>query len=325
MCIRDRDKYGRIDIVITAPELLIAIEVKIDADERSEQIADYQKWMKAKKYAKKYLVFLTPDGHEPKTPDPESIIIPFSLSYAEIAEIFSSLIHTIIPCPVRAVIEQYITACRLIAFGEIAMTKPDKDLIALLTKPGNLKPALEIEQQMAQVRKDITINFRDQIVKFLEIKLKGIKGIDWRVKAGLWGDQNILIWTSRDNNKRNTTTYYFKVEEVFYEGSTEHGRYLWCCPNANDSKIMKEIEPLTAKMKNNNWNIINNDKSIFAYQFLRGGKYAFNSLNNTEIVQCHDDNQNVDHPCAAEIAEEIWKLFDNYRADIEALPSFLPT
>lgn len=237
------DEYGRIDILITAPELLVAIENKVDAGEGIDQIRRYQEWMglEKNKQNKKTLVFLTPDGRESKTANPKSIFIPFLLSYAELAEIFSPLIHTIIPCPVRAVIEQYITACRLISLGEIAMTTPDNELIALLTQPDNLKPALEIEQQMTLARQNIGEYFCAEVLGFIQELLKKESITNW--SAEKCGPCEIKISPYHKSN-------YCLTAQSIFSNDIKSGKIAWYYSDPpHDKGPLPEISNLIKLMR----------------------------------------------------------------------------
>ena len=301
------DEYGRIDIVITAPKLLVAIEIKIDADERFDQIADYQKWMKDKKYANKNLIFITPSGRHPNTNDAASEIEPFPLSYAELAEIFSPLILTIIPCSVRTVIEQYITACRLITLGEIAMTTPDKDLIALLTKPNNLKTAFEIEQQMTQLRSKFVEEFCANVLDFIQKNLENNQ-IKWSTSK--LGSYAIKISPC----DRSHSNYCLDTKLV-------DGVIIWY---SSCKTLSEQTKDLIKRMRSNGISNKNWESNYLCIEDLRKdeGKMGYTLSSNEDIITCFEDNKDNDHPLARKIADKTWKIFCDYREAIEKLPDF---
>lgn len=62
-------KKGRLDIVVRCQQarFIMAIENKIDAGERDNQLSDYDDWLDDQDAQFKNLVFLTPDGREPNS------------------------------------------------------------------------------------------------------------------------------------------------------------------------------------------------------------------------------------------------------------------
>jgi hypothetical protein len=60
-------KYRRrIDVLVTTPTLVIALENKVDAEEQDEQLSDYYEHLRRICKKDYCLVFLTPDGRSPE-------------------------------------------------------------------------------------------------------------------------------------------------------------------------------------------------------------------------------------------------------------------
>ena len=82
---------GRMDIVLYIPDRrIVAIENKICADERPNQIGDYQEWLKERQVASQenVLVFLTPERRPPTTGSSSIRIV--KASYRQISAWLSS-------------------------------------------------------------------------------------------------------------------------------------------------------------------------------------------------------------------------------------------
>lgn len=296
------DKYGRMDIVITAPDLMIVIEVKINAGERENQIADYQNWMDDQQYLNKILVFLTPDGRDPETVDPKKIR-PFSLSYKELAErVFNPLTPGIVPCSVRAVVEQYVTACRLITLGEIAMTNLDADLKVLIE--GNLKCALELEQQTRLVREEIAGQFCNNVQHFLIEKInsdslwKAVKE-DFTIKIVVKGKE-------KDLPSLGATCVFSEQPDKYSYFGWHPG---WCCNQNETNHIFGKMHKKLGGRQDKN----------FIWQSETGVGYDL--LDEEDMVKCHNDNIG-DHSLAEDFSETMWDRFERCRSEIEALPCF---
>jgi len=322
---RSGTEHGRMDIVIDCEPWLIVIEIKIDAGEGAEQLQHYRTWLdKQPDYdnEKKHLIFLTPNGHESITGAAGAYQ---TLSYSDVANAFSPLLEkqAALPPSIREVLQQYISICRLI--GEEDMTTQDKELQALITNPDNLRAALEMEQQTALARKQIAKTFTSNVTNLLKMRIAAIPEISLKWKANDKCEQNgrsfISIQTSRhSNNNKNTHNYVCYAEYLF--ALEQGGKFGWWRPIGADMKQPpQETTPLSEKMVGNGctggaeywW---------LATSGLRGGDGGYILTNNDDILTCHEDNQNSEHPLATKIADELWAMFTTYRADIEALPSF---
>lgn len=318
----DDGNSGRMDIVIRFPkEWIVVIENKIDANECVEQLARYRKWLdKQMSYVEesKRLIFLTPTGHESVTGKIGSYS---QMSYIELANIFENIIKVIKQPSVRTVIGQYITTCHSI--GGVNMIKQDNELQSLIKNPTNILAALEIEQQVAILRKNIASEFIKNIALILQkekINPAGEINNKWKALPvpGSGGNANVEIRTAGHNNKPN----YRVVGEYIFAPEGGKGWCGWYRPSWIDPKLVQEHEtaPLSMEMIANysgrpeGWWIGSNA--------LRGGLLGYVLSDTNDIVNCLNDNQNDHHPLAREIAEELWTMFDTYREKIEGLDSF---
>ena len=179
-------ELGRIDIVIKVPHALIAIENKVDAGEGDEQILRYRKWLDGFKHNKvnytKKLVFLTPEGRDPKSGSPKDV--DKLLSYGDIDRILDS-VKKGLPQPVMAVLEQYISICKSIHTGDCFMSKiDDEKSYDLLTQGNQLEVALEIATKLDQVvKKRIKNDFVNNVKEIIKGKIADAKIADWDVSG----------------------------------------------------------------------------------------------------------------------------------------------
>ena len=201
------------------------------------------------------------------------------------------------------------------------MTTQDKELQALITNPDNLRAALEMEQQTALARREIAKCFSKSVEKIITNKINDDPVVrrSWRVSLD-WRDEGFSqIWISTTGHKTKPS-YRLLAEGVF----TPNGTYGWVCwyrPVSIDMKSTQETTTLTAKMLVDGCSD-GAEPARVARNNLRSGKRGYVLANDDDIVACHEDNQNPEHPLATEIADELWSMFTTYRTDIEALPSF---
>ena len=96
--------FGRLDIAIEFPDgQIVAIENKINHEERTNQICDYQTWLSLQRAAAHAVIYLTLDGRQSETAALHGIRV-ITLSYTRLAEWLSS-----VPVPDRlaVVIRQF--------------------------------------------------------------------------------------------------------------------------------------------------------------------------------------------------------------------------
>jgi hypothetical protein len=311
------ENLGRMDIVIDCKpgDWLIVIENKVDAEEQKDQIPRYDEWLHKQSNKKKLLIFLTLDRHEAET---GRGIKYLSLSYPDIAEAFSSL--KIKAALVRVVITQYISICKTL--GGINMDQ-DKDLIKLLSEPNNIKFTLEIEQQSKLIRAQVIQEFGEKISNILQKNLKSLElSNKWEAKSCFYLDKYTLDIDIRTKNHNTKSNYRMLAQHLFSDRNW--GFAGWSRPEWIDKKELLseklETNALSEKMKNDGNS--GAESSWVGFKYLREGKKGFSPADIDDIIACYTDNQSTDHRLANTIANELWWMFENYHADIEALESF---
>lgn len=326
------EDLGRMDIILFCkPEWLIVIENKVDAGEGEEQLPRYAEWLKKPPgYNNRMLIFLTPTGHESVT-GKASNCVDLQLSYLHLAEAFSPMldlieaesVHNLIEAEsVRIVLTQYITICNYI--GGMDMTTQDKELFKLLTKPENIKIALEIEQQTQLLRKQVAKEFCEKIQKILQSKLESANlGLAWKAfyDVDVWNTQSYMYVGIRTVKHQTKPNYRMVAEMVSPKNLNRLGwhRPQWIDLKNQPSEAL-DIINLTIKMKNDGCN--EGDGYWLGSKDLNDEKIAFILTDIDDIVACLEDNNTEDHPLANRIADELWSMFTTYREDIEALDSF---
>jgi hypothetical protein len=303
------DEFGRTDIFIDIPNILVVIENKISASEGDKQLERYQKYMEKQPADKKKLVFLTPQKQAPISHDPEHSIQPISISYIDLAELFEKIDPKTVPKSVYAVISQYATACRLITLGEMSMTAIDDDILSLINTDNNLKTVLFLEQQAFLIRQKIIKDFIENVTKIVEKELEPHNST-WIV--GKW---NLGLEIKTIINNPN---YSLRLEGIFGDNDKNIGwvRPSWVNVNDMNNEYIKETNDISTKMKKqrfsyNNWWVGVKTRSTYL------------TSNNDHIVKCDRDNKTDEHPLAKEIAEEFMRVFIDYHEDICNLPTFI--
>ncbi|MFH0999036.1 MAG: PD-(D/E)XK nuclease family protein [Pseudomonadota bacterium] len=312
----------RMDIVIKFPhKWIIVIENKIDARESVEQLSIYRQWLDKQTCCadeSKFLIFLTPTGHESVTCEIGSCC---QLSYSDIANLFAVVLDDIKQESVRTVIRQYVSICRSI--GGVNMNKQDKDLQDLLTQTENIRAAIEIEQQVMILRTNVAKSFAENIVDIIqkeriapsdEIKSK------WRAFSAIWPNGICFVDIRTIRHKFNSN-YRLLGEHIFTDSNK--GWYGWYRPNKIDWKSIQEHETYTlTKTMINDGYLEGAEDWWIGSEKLRGGRQGYVLSDADDIISCLNDNRSDKHPLAREIADEMWIMFNNYREKIEALDSF---
>jgi len=315
------EALGRMDIVLFCqPNWLVVIENKVDAGEGDQQLARYAQWLnKQQGYnLEKKLIFLTPTGHESVTGKAGNYL---QLSYLDLAEAFVPFLdqYQIKAESVRIVLSQYIKTCKLIAGMDV--TK-DQKLLDLLTKPENIKIALEIEQQTQFIRSQVVKEFGEHIQKILQRKLEStsLEKI-WKADPEFYSDNtlNVKIRTLKHQAKPNYSMFAQHIFSLKNMGWSGWYRPQWL-DFKNQSPATLDTKELTDKMINAD--CMGEEAWWIGSQHFRFGKKGFLSTDIDDIVACLEDNRTEDHPLANTIAEELWLMFVTYREDIEALDSF---
>jgi hypothetical protein len=314
---------GRMDIVLFCqPDWLVVIENKVDAGEAEQQLPRYAKWLdKQPGYEFKKLIFLTPTGHESVTAKAGDCV---QLSYLDLAEAFAPRLNQIKAESVRFVVAQYITICKLIGGSDV--TTQDKQVLDLLTKPENIKIALEIEQQTQLLRRQVAEKFVENILKNIQIKLETEKlEKNWKAITvdKYWHKESIMnieIRTLKPQTKPN----YKMVAEYLFSLQKDKCRSGWYRPQSlnlkNQMLSTLNTKDLTYKMISDGCN--DGDGNWVGSKYFPYGKRGFVLTDIDDIVVCLQDNRTKVHFLANSIADELWSMFATYRVDIEMLDSF---
>lgn len=138
---------GRIDVLAhfqsQSINLVVGIEVKINAGERPKQISDYQDLL-LKDYAdtqEKVIVFLTPEGRPPETADEEHVVRVLEMSWGDIARIIDEM-------PARLT-DKGIFRMQFLQHLKIEFLREAECLVhKLLSQPGNLEIIRKITSDM---------------------------------------------------------------------------------------------------------------------------------------------------------------------------------
>lgn len=143
-------EYGRIDVLAhfqsESVNLVVGIEVKINADEREEQISDYQKLL-LKNYPdiqkQKVVVFLTPEGRPPETADETHVVQVLAMEWGDIAKIIDEM-------PARLT-DKGIFRMQFLQHLKIEFLREEERIAhKLLSQPGNLEIIRNITNKMSQ-------------------------------------------------------------------------------------------------------------------------------------------------------------------------------
>ena len=203
------------------------------------------------------------------------------------------------------------------------MSKPDEKLHRLLRKPENIRAALEIEQQMGLLRKDIAKDFVENVATIIQTKKINLSDeirSAWKAfpETSPDGTAHVEI---RTFSHKHLPNYKLRAEYIFT--LSDKGWCGWCRPSHVDLKLLANHETfdLSKAMINNGYSGVP-EVGWLGADDLRGGRHGYVLSDINDIMSCFDDNQSNDHPLAQEIAEELWTMFDTYREQIEALDSF---
>lgn len=187
--------------VILAGGQIVVLENKIDAGEGEAQLERYRNWLQAQPRAKSgkphHLVFLTPDGRQPTSCSATGVK---SVSYERITDWLDKL-RSKVPDPLRCVIGQYADLWRGISMND--------ELRALLHDPSNFETAESISMALERVKEEAKTQFMDRVQQDLKLRLEAIH------LASNWGASRTpkikgltscgLLWRGRNVDPLNRT------------------------------------------------------------------------------------------------------------------------
>lgn len=208
----------RIDFTIENDHYLIAIEMKIDAIDQSQQLVDYARHINehAKKLGKKAKVYyLTLDGKEASkasTHDEEDKVVEYErISFAtHILEWIDGCIAQSATLPtVRETLVQYAKLLRKITNqNEVTM---DNELVELLLKDGNLVTAEKIKNALLEARARLELKFWRKVEKLLKEEV-GHYGFEMREFT-----DDELIGAIKGRNKGGESFVEFYDSRQYFE------------------------------------------------------------------------------------------------------------
>lgn len=193
---------GRLDILIILPDRqLVALENKIDAGEGDAQLEGYRKWLQDQPPLNSgrphHLVFLTPDGRSPlscSSPDIKCI------SYEYITDWLRNLnLKDGMPDSLRIIIDQYVNLWRGIPMNS--------EMNVLVRDQKNFETAECISKAVEEVKKDAKEQFLNQIQQDLKSRLETERlDSNWETSRTLEIDKFPgcgLAWKNRKRGPKN--------------------------------------------------------------------------------------------------------------------------
>ncbi len=250
----DTKKWGRIDWVIKLPDgTVIAVENKINAEERPDQISDYSKWLKSlpgslksaysQLDAHRVLVFLTPKGRHPITAgdDGDALL----MSYGDLAAALQNGIDACPPTvlPLIETTRQYIQTCKHVHQGGLEMSNINPDILTLLNEPRHLEIALDIEAHVVRLKEEIKKQFRLNIISALQECLNSIGEAPLKWQAALLPEAPKFVGLIRQNHTKQSPNFACVVL-IDFSGEIYGG---WRRPS--QASLPVGSEPLEEEMK----------------------------------------------------------------------------
>lgn len=315
------DDYGRPDLVIYLPnDTVVAIENKIDHVEGERQLPRYRAWLKSLRPAdhsgkKRLLVFLTPDRREPASAnDRDDPKVDLLLGYGDLVKWLSNCILELpsTATQLTKVLEQYQQLCKTIA-GEPDLTKLKNEVLTLIRQPENLEAALEIAEQLDELKIEIRKSFRENVVAELRTLLNNDK--NWRASQNEVNSEVGIFYQTHTNG--GVMNYHCMAQNVF----SNNGGFGWCRPSPVDRNILKKGPPDSKDLAASVSGEMSDQGFRECTDWWVGRKpldESFKQWNDVAIVKIHKDNE-AEHTLAKNLATQIWNCFKDNKDGIEAL------
>lgn len=330
---------GIADLVIfLSGEHIILIENKVKAKEGQGQIGRYKKWLKKRlkdrrtKDRRAFLVFLTPTGREPESPnDNDKDVI--CLSYADL----SNWLHLLpgvsqLPERLRIVLDQYIESCEACRFINTSRWRPpsmrNKELQEWVKK--DLRKALDTNDGLTtaveKIRAEAFQAFGDRVKAELKEKLKvsGHKEY-WRVHLDddifvkdaalsiLWrkpctkdNPQFAIVFENLTSNPDGDNPSYGIIRGHLNEEAKKTFQ-----PDIRDQKLLE-------KLKGDGYKIVEEAGNWVGWKTLK----QFDRK--TALINVFEDNNSSENPLSKDLIDRLWKLFEDHRAALEDLNKNYP-
>jgi len=181
------DEGRFIDIVISAPDVFIPIEVKINASEEENQLSHYAAFSKKKNQGGGFpVLFITPTGRfsqDTALDKNDYVSVSFKEHIIPWLEECCKLKST--PESVQAILKQYITAINLFCgYAEDGMESAINDLI--MESSENYEAAFLIAKTIEGFENKIWDIFKDKIDKLVRSQITDV-GVSWQDKDKHYG------------------------------------------------------------------------------------------------------------------------------------------
>lgn len=328
-------EHGRVDIVISWPgeRKRIFIENKVNAREGEEQIARYQKSLRG---FDGVVVFLTPDGREPKTKQADGAPV-VSLSYHELARRLQEGDEKL-PARLLETIRMYAEICDELA-GEATVNSQQMREFLLSGSKDDLRVAFAIAEELPELKVVILKEFWERVRADIEQRLRANSRNDrWKVLLSPEidrGDKSHLSIVPAaavsEMGEDDPCVGTFSVRAECLAGCPEYP----CCFGICRGTGLQPSDPrdprdkkLSDRLQGDGYET---DDSAAKHQWWSGSRYfrdeslpAFRKDDPETLALVCSDNQNNDHPAAKQVAKLLWDLFEKCRPDLEDLNSSYP-
>ena len=322
------NQFGRIDLVIELPgKATIAIENKVYATERDDQLSDYWGWLRQRcnnNQKKPVLVFLTPEGRKPQSAGKADLVL--TISYTDLAECLDIGLQS---CSSTAAdfistIHKYASLCRQLFRKEKSVPEYNKEIIGLLNNPTNLQTALEIEFHLNKLKSSIQELFRDGVMNALRARLAADKQATqhfWEVGVIPNTPELLFGIKKKYHNKGSLVTNYCCAVCTEFGPRSVYGG--WRRPSGKDVKT--HYEPIDSEALEKYMNEEGFGHPEYWWVSVTDLRDEFPELaawGADQIYAIHADNEDKDHPLANKLADWMWHCFIGYRDKVAQLDSY---
>ena len=316
---------GRLDILLRCgSKFVVAIENKVGAGERDDQIADYQDWLFENRTAgPSRLVFLTPDGRKPATGNTTGVL---RLSYGDLAQWLDTATREV---PKRAAglgeaVRQYAALCWRLGGDMTRQNATSKEIAEILSDPANLETAMEFAPHVRIAKGKEAREFWENV----ETNLRD------RLEKGRWGDSWTILRDTEILNpnkglhfvpKGMPDWHYFSMAVYSVALDAPHSCYLGVERPYIDgrNKPQNVSDPtegsLLEKLRTKGIDRTSEDWSVAWAYADKVGFDDFNLSSPSLVRALAADNQSEGKPKAAEVADRLYELFADCAMELSAL------
>lgn len=302
---------GRLDVLIILPDgQMVALENKVDADEGDAQLERYRRWLQDPPQSNSgrphHLVFLTPEGRLPLSCSSTDVKC---VSYGCITDWLKTL-RCKVPDPLKFVIDQYVSLWRAIPMN--------LEMHALVSDSKTFETAESISKAVEEVKAIAKGQFLNRIQQDLQNKLEAIHlSSAWEAISTRHTDKFAgcgILWKDRNQNLngKNFSSQQFTVLCELQDYNWE-GRQLivGVCRGA---KVQKESQVVLDKEIS---------QRLLSDQRFEQSPYWPGYVKLKDLVGGRTIGVNEliieGHQLSKLVADELWKLFEAYRRELEGL------